>query len=355
MPLVSIIVPIYNVEKYLPDCLNSLINQTLFDIEAICINDCSTDNSFSICKKFADKDNRIKVISLTQNSGPGIARNKGLEMAKGDYIMFLDPDDWLEPHACEVAYKQILKNKNDFVYFNLYCQREEQAEKNIDTYRLAPFKHYFNGHSFKLSDINPSFIQTSEAWYKIYSRNFLIKNHIRFSSEYLCEDIPFYIHAIIASNSVSVLNMPIYNYRIRKDSASSSGNRHWKDIFTAREKAYKLILSSKDKNIYLQSYLPYYIDRTLFWFYRFTNQNKKIKKDFYNKMRVLFISIDRAHNIGYYTNKKEIKKIIHYNWYIKNFFTFLEKFFSVKNSKNKKHKIITFLGIKFKIRRFSIY
>ena len=107
-PKVSIIIPVYNVEQYLPKCLDSIINQTLKDIEIICINDGSIDNSLSILKEYASKDDRIIIIDK-ENEGQGIARNLGIKKAKGKYIGFVDPDDWVDIQMFE---KCIIKHKN---------------------------------------------------------------------------------------------------------------------------------------------------------------------------------------------------------------------------------------------------
>ena len=126
---VSIVIPVYNVQKYLHECLDSLINQTLKDIEIICINDGSTDNSLNILKEYALKDSRIKVIDK-ENEGQGIARNLGIELAQGEFIGFVDPDDWLEPEMLEMMYNQakvlfsqvvICDYKKYFEDDNKYC------------------------------------------------------------------------------------------------------------------------------------------------------------------------------------------------------------------------------------------
>ena len=114
---VSVIVPVYNDELYLSNCLESLINQSLKDIEIICINDGSSDNSLSILEDYSDKDDRISYYSQA-NKGPGAARNKGIEKAKGDYIAFVDADDWLDLNALEKLYNQSIKNDSDMVLFN---------------------------------------------------------------------------------------------------------------------------------------------------------------------------------------------------------------------------------------------
>ena len=111
-PLVSVIIPVYNAEKIVGYTLDSVINQTLTDIEIICVNDCTPDKSFEIVKEYAAKDSRFILIEQEINQGQGVARNRALDIAKGDYIMFLDPDDWYELDACEKAYSQITKNKD---------------------------------------------------------------------------------------------------------------------------------------------------------------------------------------------------------------------------------------------------
>ena len=112
-PLVSIIIPVYNVEKYLIECLDSCLNQTLQNIEIICIDDASTDNSSKILEEYAQKDSRIILIKQKINKGQGIAKNLGINIATGKYLMFLDSDDWLELNAVELTYNQICRNKND--------------------------------------------------------------------------------------------------------------------------------------------------------------------------------------------------------------------------------------------------
>ena len=116
-PFISIIIPVYNSEKLLKQCLDSVLNQTLNNIEIICVDDGSTDNSFEILKEYEKKDNRV--IALTQkNSGAGVARNKGVEIAKGKYIAFIDSDDWIEHDALEKLYNNIENNDSDMVLFN---------------------------------------------------------------------------------------------------------------------------------------------------------------------------------------------------------------------------------------------
>lgn len=115
-PKFSIIIPIYNVEDYLSKCLDSVIEQTLMDIEIICVNDGSKDKSLNILQQYSNNDNRIRIISK-ENGGLSSARNAGLKVAKGDYICFLDSDDYAEPNLCERLYTEILEYKPDIIAF----------------------------------------------------------------------------------------------------------------------------------------------------------------------------------------------------------------------------------------------
>lgn len=124
----SIIVPVYNSQEFLHKCLDSLVNQTLHDIEIICIDDGSTDDSLSILREYANADNRVIVITQ-QNSGPSVARNKGLSIAKGKYILFVDSDDWLEYDACCILKYELIKNPVDIAIFR-HATIENNIQKN---------------------------------------------------------------------------------------------------------------------------------------------------------------------------------------------------------------------------------
>ena len=218
MPKVSIIIPIYNSQKFLKECLDSVVMQTLQDIELICINDKSTDNSIDILNKYAKNDKRIKIINQKENKGPGVARNLGIKNATGEYIMFLDPDDWFEETACEDAYNLINKNQNSFAVFGFYRFYEEEKKRVEDTRRLKPFKSEQNSDKIKLYELNKNFLTTGETWCQIYNRKFLIKNDIEYANLYICEDNLFLVKAIIASENISYIDKPLYNYRIHNNS-----------------------------------------------------------------------------------------------------------------------------------------
>ena len=152
MPKISVIIPVYNVEKYLRECLDSVINQTLKDIEIICINDGSTDKSLEILQEYENKDNRFILISQF-NQGQGNARNIGLNISRGEYVLFLDPDDYYTDNtAFEKLYSCAIENNAKMIHFNYLIKHEDRgiieqfsfAEhlKELYNYDLYSAKYY---------------------------------------------------------------------------------------------------------------------------------------------------------------------------------------------------------------------
>ena len=116
----SIIVPVYNVEKEIRECLDSIKNQTYNDFEVLCVDDCGKDSSMDIVREFAAEDSRFKILTHEHNSGVSAARNTGLDAAAGDIIMFVDSDDWIEPNALEILVDKLNKTQCEVIMFNLY-------------------------------------------------------------------------------------------------------------------------------------------------------------------------------------------------------------------------------------------
>ena len=146
MPKVSVVIPVYNVEKFLPACIGSAVNQTLGDIEIICVNDASTDGCLNILQSFAEKDSRVKAISFSENKGKSQARKDGVLASTGEYVMFLDGDDEYFPNACETAYNAIKKLNTDMVHFDTEVVNSagfpEQAIEAVRNF-VAPYKREF--------------------------------------------------------------------------------------------------------------------------------------------------------------------------------------------------------------------
>ncbi|RGY96547.1 glycosyltransferase family 2 protein [Clostridium sp. AM58-1XD] len=137
MPKISVLIPIYNVSDYLNECLSSVINQSEKDLEIICVEDASTDNSLEILEKFAEKDKRIKIIRHTENKGLCQTRKDAVAVAHGEYIMFLDSDDYLSLDACENLYKEIVRHKVDILQFGTELLTNEYVSKNMIAWTTA--------------------------------------------------------------------------------------------------------------------------------------------------------------------------------------------------------------------------
>lgn len=354
MPKVSIIVPVYNVEKYLPSCLDSLIKQTLTDIEILCINDGSTDNSLSILKKYSLNDTRIKIIDKS-NEGVGNARNTGIVAATGTYIMFLDSDDWLDLDTCEKCYKQIFKNDDDIVFFGHTEYYEETGQfKDVD-YNIKSFSNFYSGKSFQLSSLDKNFIGGSECWHQIYNRKFLLDNNIKFGTEKFGEDTTFFITCLVKSKKVSVLPEYIYNYRKSSNSLTSTcAVSYWNDLFSSREKCFQIVCDSQYKEQFLKIFIPYYINSMTYWFERWSKNKDVNTEEFYNKLHILFKMLKENYSNIIEQRKSDIRnynfflKTSNENWQSRNLNKIIKSIFSIENKD--RHKVIRLLGIKIKIK-----
>ena len=247
-PFVSIVVPVYNVERYLDRCLNSLIHQSLKNIEIILVDDGSTDASPSICDKYVDQDQRIKVIHK-QNEGLGMARNSGMDIAEGSYIAFVDSDDFVELDMFEKMYNEISNNNADMVISNYYCfnteKKMKQCIKGIDEYEVIG-KNRINNILFRLIDKDPRNQDNPlgmSVWKNLYSLTFLKKNKIQFCSErgFVSEDVIFHINALPLMKKIVLMPEAFYNYCDNSSQSLSSTFRISK--FEEYKKLYKKELS----------------------------------------------------------------------------------------------------------------
>ena len=253
MTKLSIIVPVYNVEKYLPKCLESLIKQTLKDIEIICVNDGSMDNSLAILKEFASKDSRIRIID-NQHQGVAKTRNTGIEQSTGEYIGFVDSDDYIDIDFFEklynsatksnsdIAIASILKHKNFFNIYNAKYTKEETAITIQDKIKLCEDKKHFFFY----------------AWNKIYHSGFIKENNIKFSEGQIYEDVMFAIKALYYSNKIISVYGTKYHYIEHENSLTK-----YKDKTGEKEhdliKAYSELQEfCNSKNIEIPERLNYY-------------------------------------------------------------------------------------------------
>lgn len=223
---ISIIVPIYNAEKYLNKCIKSLINQTKKELEFILVNDGSTDSSEEIIKSYKDK--RIKYFK-NKNQGIGKTRNFGIKQAKGKYIMFLDSDDYLATNACEELFSKAEKDNLDLVINNFY-RVEEETEKKVEVI-IPEFKNTtLKENKRLLLDVNLA------PWNKLYKSELLKKNKIKFVENLKYEDAPFVIEVMDKARKVGYLNKYLNYYVIHKNSETTVRDERIFDIIEIVDK-----------------------------------------------------------------------------------------------------------------------
>lgn len=214
MPKVSIIVPVYKVERFLPRCLDSIINQTLKDIEIICVNDGSPDNSLQILEDYAKKDLRIKIINQ-ENSGPSVSRNKGILMAQGEYIGFVDSDDWLDIDFYEKLYAAAQKYDADIAACGIKVYRKYSRENYMLKYTKECCVDDAE-RKFYLCDVP----ETCYVGNKIYRTAFIKNRKIEFEAGiHMQEDISFTMETLYYSKKFVTVPGTLYNYDRRNENS----------------------------------------------------------------------------------------------------------------------------------------
>lgn len=347
---ISIIVPVYNAEKYLNKCLDALINQSYKDIEVLCVNDGSKDNSLKILDEFANKDKKIKVFSQ-ENSGPAKARNKGLENATGEYIMFCDADDYYEPDMCELMLNAMIENNVDIVMCD--CNIVDHFNNNFRNNKELDY-HYikFKGYHKVNKDIIMNF--NVLLWSKILKKSLINEYNIKFLDNFEHDDANFILKYLASSKSYYGLDKKLYNYQIINID-SVMGNFYLK--------------KSKNKLDFVYSYnnlLQYLIDN---------NFNEDILES------VIIYYVGTSLTLGLYLEEDDVIKLIEiqkdffkktnkfdYNWYVQKLkneplseciklyliqLTKLEWIFSMKN-RSVYEKVITIFGNQISIKRSKV-
>ena len=233
-PIVSVIMPVYNNEKYLEQCLDSIVNQSLTDIEIICVDDGSEDSSAEILQRYAEKDRRIRIIRQ-ENAGAGAARNNGLRHAQGKYLSFLDSDDFFENDMLEKAVKKIEEDAADFVVFrcNQYlndCDKFKNVRYTLKEQTLPPYV------PFNFRQITDNVFKTfvGWAWDKLYKREFVMRHGLTFQEQRTSNDMLFVFTALVLAEKITYLDEVLaHQRRNNNESLSNTREKSWFCFYNA--------------------------------------------------------------------------------------------------------------------------
>lgn len=228
MVKVSVIVPVYNVEKYLIQCLNSISMQTLQDIEIICVDDGSTDSSSHILKEYSRKEHRLRIIHQ-ENAGAGAARNTGLAAAAGKYLSFLDADDFFEPDMLEKAYWAAEADNADFVVFKSdQYYTDKNVFKSVDWVVRENALPPFHPISYQQMTDNVFKVFVGWAWDKLYCREFIDRLNLRFQPLRTSNDMYFVFSALVMAERISIItDVLAHQRRDAEDSLSKTRENSW--------------------------------------------------------------------------------------------------------------------------------
>lgn len=277
MTKLSVIIPVFNTAKYLKKCLDSIFSQDFNDIEVICVDDGSTDNSLEVLSQYKD----IIVIEKS-NEGSGVARNVGLKYAKGDYVLFVDSDDWLINGSLIKIFTAAKNSQADVLIFGGLTFDNNHLRKG--SYSVEKIPSRFFNKVFNISDIGNDFFKfPSTAWTKLYKREFLIKNNINFQEIFVGQDQIFFIHSMISASKIFILKKNFYCYRKKRIGSVTSCKKKTDFspiyVFYAVEN-FLQVYNRPDKYMFLDRYLR----KALFWL---PKMRDSLKESYFNELKTL--------------------------------------------------------------------
>ena len=249
MVKVSVLIPVYNVSKFLDEAISSILNQNFEDIELICVNDGSTDNSLEILESYASKDDRLKIFTK-ENGGCGSARNMALAKAEGEFVYFFDPDDRILQDTIKHSYENAVANNSDIVLFK--ATRFDEKGVNYNRTYMNLEKHFtdvdFNDFTFTYKDIKDFFLDSPYApWCKLYRKSFLDSyDDFKFDLGIAFDDVPFHVKSLARAERLSFVNEYLYHYRFdNPDSVNHTASNSF-DIFKIVDIVESILKSETD-------------------------------------------------------------------------------------------------------------
>ena len=300
---ISVIIPVYNVEKYLDKCLESLINQSFTDMEFICINDGSTDNSLEILNRYAKKDNRFIIIDK-KNEGVSKARNIGLENATGDYIMFLDSDDAYAPDLCEKVVEKIKTENPDIVVWGHKDVKEGQPPVDV-------VKNINRVLNHKTAKKTKHWIALQVyIWDKAFRRELLTRNNIKFPIGLKnAEDMIFCTMTYFTKPKYALIPEGLYLYTIERDGASTNANS---ECIANDLKAFKYLSETNEFQSQprkIQILLANHFMGGSNWYYKKAHADKKLRQKYLEDIKVFLAHIKKQYSFFDRMQIKNYKKM----------------------------------------------
>jgi len=336
MPKVSVIIPVYNVEKYLKKCLDSVVHQTLSDIEIICVNDGSTDGSLSILQEYAKQDERIIVITQ-ENKGGGAARNTGLGVAQGEFLYFLDSDDYVELTILEKMYNQSVQQNADICL----CKRLHYL---VDQNKIIECKNSVNldiipNICFSVNDIPNDIFQTSyiAPFNKLYRHVFIQHHDIKYQEIKSSNDMLFNAETFVLASKITYVDeYLVTSRRGRKNSISDGREKTNFCVFDASEAIKNMLIEKQMFDLVKKSFYKQII--SCFFLDIHNSHRQFASKEFIRRVKVILPPEEQKIFFERYKKYRNSK--------------IFQRIFSIRNEwKNgKKHKVITIMGVKIKLR-----
>lgn len=310
---VTVVVPVYNAEKYLSKLLESLINQTLKELEIICVDDGSTDNSLTILKNYQQKDSRIKVLQQ-RNQFAGVARNNGLKIAQGEYVTFIDSDDYCELNGLQNLYKTATKYKLDFVKCASYCYDETRMKYiRSDFYSNAKARNILNIVTRFKEYPKVLYDVADVPWNGLYKTNFLKKENISFPNFRCVNDHSFFVNCLIKAQRLMITDFYFVHHRINRIGSLIDTKHFYFENqiknFNRVKEILKQVNDDKIEKLFLSKEFT-----SLFYWYEVLMKRGINNQNINNQMLMFLKNLD-ANDIEefyikyfYYTNLKRISK-----------------------------------------------
>ena len=284
-PAVSVIIPVYNVEAYLAECLRSVQDQTFGNFEVIAINDGSTDESPLILQKFAEKDSRFKVIEQ-KNAGQSAARNAGMKAASGKYIFFLDSDDFIAPDALEKVVSLADAKGADIVVYDYYLFDAQTGKTGF--YRDQKLFSQLNGLTFKIQQ-SPQLLQFVGVWDRLFRREFLEAHNFQFPEGRLYEDHLFCVETELKAEKIALTDNHIYYWRQNVKGSTTNiekGSKKHREDYIFIQRAIQEELKNADATNEMLSYYAAYFLEFAYMHLRWV-KGKQDFFDYFNELRML--------------------------------------------------------------------